>query len=414
MKYRCTAWDRDGRRVEETLDAPNEAEAREVIARRGLFVTEVEQVGSGAKASKASSGGKGSKRFKIQTGKVRMLAMFSRQLAVLVSAGTPLVDALESVEVQAGEGEFRDVVADVRSRVEEGSTLSDAMAHHTDWFNSVSLSLVSAGESGGQLDAMLQRLGVLTQQQAALRSQLIGAMVYPALLSVVAVSVFFLMTAFVVPRFSGLFETLDVPLPATTAILMSFSGFLRGYWWAIIPTVLSVFVAGVVWARSNSGRRSIDTMLVRTPKLSVMIRSLEVARLTRLLGLLLQSKVPMVESIELTRASLSNRHYRAFMDELRECVIGGETVSAVMMRSDLIPRGISHAVRNAEKAGKIGEVLTSLADSMDEDNQVVVKSMTSLLEPLILVVLGVMVGFVTVSMFMPLFDVTAAAGGARP
>lgn len=136
--------------------------------------------------------------------------------------------------------------------------------------------------------------------------------------------------------------------------------------------------------------------------------------MARLMGLLLLSKVPMVEAVDLTRASLNNRHYRDFMDTLRERLIGGDTLSAVMLQSELIPRGVSQAVRNAEKAGKVGEVLSSLADSMEDDNKVVVKSMTSLLEPLILVVLGLMVGFVTVSMFMPLFDVTAAAGGARP
>ncbi len=421
MKWRCTAWDREGRRIDETIDAPTEHDAREAISHRGLFLSEIESVGGGRRSKSAVGSQAGSstkagkaKKAKWKAGKVRMVAMFSRQLAVLVSAGTPLVDALEAVECQVSEGGFKDAVSDIRLRVEEGGTLSDAMAQHVDWFDSVSLSLVAAGESGGQLDVMLQRLGVLTQQQAALRSQLVGAMVYPALLSVVAVCVFFLMTAFVVPRFSGLFETLDVPLPATTAVLMSFSGFLRGYWWAIIPAVLGSIIGGVVWIRSQHGRETLDTALVRVPKLSKMTRSLEVARMSRLLGLLLLSKVPMVEAVDLTRASLNNRHYRDFMDTLRDRIIGGDTLSAVMIQSELIPRGVSQAVRNAEKAGKVGEVLSSLADSMEDDNKVVVKSMTSLLEPLILVVLGLMVGFVTVSMFMPLFDVTAAAGGARP
>lgn len=411
MKYRCVAWDRQGRRIEEIIDAESSLKAADALVRKGLFVTEVEAAcHSGAPCKGPAS----RRRLRIVRGKSRSLAVFTRQLSVLVSTGTPLVDAIEAVASQARDPMFQNVLEDVRARVEEGSTLADAMAAHTQWFDSVALSLVAAGESGGQLDAMLQRLSILTQQQAAMKSQLIGAMVYPALLSIVAISVFFLMTAFVVPRFSGLFETLDVPLPATTGALLALSGFLREAWWILIPGFLGASCGLLYWMNSSKGKASIDTLFIKIPKISEMTRSLQTARLTRLMGLLLTSRVPLIEAIELTRMSMTNHHYRVLMDTVRKSVIDGETLSSSLMRSDLIPKGVSQAVRNGEKAGRMGEVLSSMADSLDQDNEVVLKSLSSLLEPVILVALGLMVGFVTISMFMPLFDVTAAAGGGRP
>ena len=402
MKYRFTAWDRQGRCVEEAVEASSQDDARRLIEQRGLFVSEI--AGAGERRSQPTNMTRASRAPLVQPGKIRLLAVFARQLSVLVTAGTPLVDALEAVESQLNAGPFRDVVEDIRLRVEEGGSLSDAMGRHTEWFDAVSLSLAAAGESGGQLDVMLQRMATLTQQHSALRSQLVGAMVYPALLTVVAICVFVLMTVF---------ESLDVPLPVTTALLLEFSGVLRGYWWGIVPALLAVVCGAIWWLRSERGQRALDTAMIRLPKIGGVTRSLEVARLTRLMGLLLVSKVPVVEAAQLTQTSLHNRHYRAFMDELCDRVIGGENLSSVMVDSDLIPRGVSQAVRNAERAGKMGEVMTSLADSMEEDNRVVVKSLTSIIEPLILVALGLMVGFVTLSMFLPLFDVTAAAGGPR-
>jgi type IV pilus assembly protein PilC len=411
MKFRCIAWDRNGRRIEEVVDAESSMKAGDTLVRRGLFVTEVEAV---SLIGKETNGVITKRRLGFKSGKSRLLAVFTRQLSVLVSTGTPLVDALEAVASQAKDQEFRAALEDVRARVEEGSTLADAMTAHTQWFDSVALSLVAAGESGGQLDAMLQRLSILTQQQAALKSQLLGAMVYPAMLSIVAVSVFILMTAFVVPRFSGLFETLDVPLPATTGALLAFSGLLRGAWWILLPATLGSLVGFMYWMKSAHGKASIDTLMVKAPKLSEMTRSLQTARMTRLMGLLLTSRVPLIEAIELTRMSMTNQHYQSLMDTVRKAVIDGDTLSSSLMRSDLIPKGVSQAVRNGERSGRMGEVLSSMADSLDQDNEIVLKSLSSLLEPVILVALGLMVGFVTISMFMPLFDVTAAAGGGRP
>ena len=407
MKFECVTFDRAGRRRTERVEAASRNEATELLSRRGLFVLEVHEAGQAHPDTAAPKRGLTLKR----GSKTRCLADFTRQLSILVGTGTPVVQAMAAVERQTKDETFRAVIADVRRRVEEGSTLADAMEHHPRVFDAVARSLVSAGESGGRLDDMLARLAALVRQQEVMRGAIIGAMIYPALLIVVAFSVLTLMIAFVIPRFSGLFETLDAPLPPTTALLMSTSELLRAYWWGAVLVLAALAVAAVYWLTSNRGRQIIDTVAVRTPKLGKLIRSLATARIARLLGVLLESRVPLLESLSLTRQAMTNSHYRALLVKIEESVTRGEAMSDALAASDLVTPSFAEAVRNGEQGGRVASVLLNLANCMDEDNAMVVKSVTSIIEPLILIALGLVVGFVAVSMFLPLFDVTSVVQG---
>lgn len=407
MKFECVTFDRNGRRQTERVEADSRAEATEILGRKGLCVLEVHETSEAAlKSANAKRG------LTLKGGsKTKCLAEFTRQLSILVGTGTPVVQAMAAVERQTKDETFRAVIADVRRRVEEGSTLADAMEKHPRVFDAVARSLVSAGESGGHLDDMLSRLAALMRQQEVMRGAIIGAMVYPTLLIVVAFSVLILMIAFVIPRFSGLFETLDAPLPPTTALLMSTSELLRAYWWGVIIVLAAAVVGGFYWLASRRGRESIDTVAVRAPKLGKLIRSLATARIARLLGVLLDSRVPLLESLILTRQAMTNSHYRALLVKIEEAVTRGEAMSDALAASDLVTPSFAEAVRNGEQGGRVSSVLLSLANCMDEDNAMVVKSVTSIIEPLILIGLGLVVGFVAVSMFLPLFDVTSVVQG---
>jgi type II secretory pathway component PulF len=334
-----------------------------------------------------------------------------RQLSVLVSTGTTMVEAISSLERQLPESPFRAIIADVRARVEEGAQFSEALAAHPRWFDPVCRSLVAAGESGGQLDAMLRRLASLLRQQLKVRSTVISAMVYPSVLIFVSIIVLIAMVGFVMPRFEGLFTTLGADLPASTRFLMNIGAFVRTDWYWILGTLIASGVGLKLWLGSAAGRLWLDGVVLKLPQISKVVRSLATARITRVLGVLIEGKVPLLEALHLTREATGNSRYAALIDRAIELVTRGEPVSSAFFGSPLVSLSVAEAVRSGERTGQIGPVLSSLSDFLDEDNEVIVKSIASIIEPVILMVLGVLVGFVALSMFLPLFDLTAMAGG---
>jgi type II secretory pathway component PulF len=341
----------------------------------------------------------------------KVIAHFARELAVLVSTGTPIADAIESLEQQASTPQWAEVVGSVRRKLQDGEAFSEALESRPDIFSSVFRSLVAAGESSGQLDKMLQRIAILTRRQAHVRASVIAAMMYPILLTTVCIAVLFLMLGVVLPRFSGLFETLDTPLPASTQFLVFLSGLLLGYWWVAVPTVAISAWGLLVWLKTPPGRRVLEQFLLRVPRVGPIVRAFGTARVARILGTLLQAKVPMIEAIGLTRRSIGHQGFVEMLDRAERSVTKGEPVSSAFIASDLFVPSSAQAVRNGEQTGRLADVLVHVADYLDEENESTVKALSSLLEPLIMLVLGGLVAFVAVSMFLPLFDLTASAGG---
>jgi type II secretory pathway component PulF len=405
MKFAYEGYDAKGAPASGSIEAPDEADAISKLKKRGVFVTEIRE----SQGKDAPAKAPGVKRGK--SAGPKHVAMMARELSVLVSTGTTVVDALAAVERQASDEHWRGVVRDVRSRVEEGNTLHEALGAHSATFDAVFRSLVAAGESSGNLDDMLARLATLTRRQMAARASVMGAMIYPVLLISVASIVLTLMMIFVLPRFEGLFETLGAELPSTTKLLMSVSELLRGYWWGLAPLVAIGVIGGVFYTRTPAGQRALDTLAVRAPQFGVIVRSLATARLTRLLGMLLESKVPMMDALSLTKQSMSNSHYVELLESAEEAVTRGESISDAFNRSDLVTPATCEAIRNGEQSGSLAAVLVSVAEYLDEENDTTLRSIGSVIEPLIMIVLGVIVGFVAVSMFLPLFDLTASAGG---
>jgi type II secretory pathway component PulF len=406
MKLAYVAFDKTGRQVSDTLEAADQNAAMDTLRRQGLFVTKMAPSGTARAAAGAPRmhGGSKSKRLK-------NLAMLSRQLYSLVSCGTPLVEALGASERQARPGPWQNVLADVRARVEQGTPFSVAMESHPAYFDAVCRSLISAGESSGNLPAMLERVAVITRKDLTIRNNIVGAMVYPCLLLVVALSVLSLLLVFVIPRFEELFKSLDAPLPPTTQMLLVASQGLRAYWWAVIPAAI-VPVAGLwLWLKTADGRKRVDTVLLRLPQVGGIVRSFSTARIARVLGMLLESHVSVLDALSLTREAVTNHHYRLLMARAQEAVTAGRSIYTAFAETDLVGPAVCEAIRSGEQSGQVGPMLTHIADFLDEDNEIVVRSLTSIIEPVILVCMGILVGTVAVSMFMPLFDLTAMTQG---
>lgn len=405
MKYEYTAFDGAGVRASGVIEAPSVEEAVDKLSRKGLFILEIAQAKAGSTPQSSRRRGMKARQ------SPKQIALFARELSVLITTGTPIAEAIESLEKQADNEAWRGVITSVKRGLEEGDSLSSSLERRSDVFDAVFVSLVSAGESSGQLDVMLQRIAVLTRRSAQIRSNVISAMAYPVLLTVICLIVLGLMLGVVLPRFSGLFETLDTPLPVSTKFLVAISNLMLGSWYIFVPVFAAVVVGSLAWLRSSSGRKILANTLLMMPRVGEIMRSFGTAQTSRLLGTLLGAKVPMLDSIELTRRATKNHRFIQLLEDAEASVVKGDPISTVLIRSSVFLPSAAHAIRNGEQTGRLSEVLSHIADYLDEENQSTVKALSSLLEPAIMLVLGGLVAFVAVSMFLPLFDLTASAGG---
>lgn len=350
---------------------------------------------------------------RMRTGRVlQNLALFTRQLHVLVSTGTPVVNALDALQRQSRDERWRAVVGDVRRRVEEGEGLADAMREHPAFFDPMCCTLVAAGESTGDLPGMVRRLSALVQQRLVVRKSVAGALTYPALLLTIALSALIALLVVVLPRFGELFATLDVPLPPTTKVLMTIGTALRTWWWAFILAVVGLGVGGWAWGRSAGGRSTLHGLMLAFPGIGTIVRSLCTARIARVLGVLVEAKVPLFEALELTKHATGNVRYDRLLDHAADAVREGDDLSVAFADEFLVAPSVHEVLRSGERSGQVGTLLLSVADALDDDNSVSVRSLTSVLEPMILLLLGGLIGLVAVSLFLPLFDLAATTGGA--
>ncbi len=407
MKLAYQGYDSNGKVVNDVIDAPSADEATVLLRGKGLFVTAIQKAGEGAVGS-----GKSGRKLGSRGGSgIKGLTIFTRQLQVMLATGTPIVQSLSALQRQTDNVSWRETIEALSLRVEEGIPLSEAMKDHPQRFDAIYCNLVAAGETSGKLTVMLERLSQLTRKQLQTRNTVIGALVYPSLLVVVAVVVLCAMLTIVLPRFSDLFATLDLPLPPTTQFLMFLSGVLISYWWAIILALVGAGVGFIYWFKSEHGKQTVYTAMLTLPMVGKVTRSFATARIARLLGVLMDSHLPLLDVLDLIRAGTTNVHYQELLDNARDAVTRGEPISTAFTESDLITPSVSEAMRSGEMSGKVAPSLLTMSDMLDEENEVLIKSLTGVLEPIILLGMGVLVGFMALSIFLPLFDLTAMSAG---
>ncbi|MCX5646204.1 MAG: type II secretion system F family protein [Phycisphaerae bacterium] len=402
MKLAYKAYDGLGKSVTGIVDAGDAAGAAEMLRRKGLFVAEV-------KASIPTEGKKAHGRKRRSSGGQRLkdVAWFSRQLYVLVSSGTQLADALHALERQARPGPWRQTMTSLRTRVEEGTSLAAAMESHGTYFDPIYRNLVTAGESSGHLVEMFDRLAGLKQKQLKVRNSVVGALAYPCMLVTVGLSIFIMLLLFVIPRFAGLFKTMDVPLPSSTALLLHVSDAFRGYWWLILLAVAGGVGSLVACLRTPRGRSIRDAAILRMPYIGPVVKSLSTARIISLLGVLMQARIPVLEALRHVQQSTGNSRYQELISRAEDSVSKGEAMSAAFDDASLINPSVYEAIRSGENSGEIDRLLLTISAFLDEENEVIVRSLTSIIEPLILIVMGVLVGLIAICMFMPLFDLAS-------
>lgn len=404
MSFVYSGFDAAGKPVSGSIDASGAAEAIEALRKRGVFTTSVQsdQDPGASAAALVRGGGKAG---------LQDISQFYRQLSVLMATKTPLLQALIVVEKQTKTPSLRATVGELRKRVEEGESLAAAMASDPRTFDAVARSMVAAGEAAGMLDKMLGSLAVLVRRQLTVRRQIVGTLTYPVILITVSFCVVIALLVAVLPQFAEMFKSLQTPLPPTTKLLMWVGNVLRVQWMFVVPAALG-FAFGVHRMISSAkGMGMIDAYLVRAPRIGPMRRSFAVASFCRLLGTLIEARVPLLDAIKLTRESVRCKPYADLLASAEAAVERGQPLAESLADESLVDAGVTAAISSGERAGRVGPVLLQISEFLDEDNEQFMKLLSTILEPVVLGVVGLLVGGIAISMFLPLFDLAANAGG---
>jgi type IV pilus assembly protein PilC len=340
--------------------------------------------------------------------KTRDIVIFTRQFATMINAGLPLVQSLTILAEQTENATLKEVTRAVVADVESGNTLADAFSKHPRAFTALYVNMVAAGEAGGILDTILLRLAVFLEKSDALVRKVKGAMIYPAVIFSVAIIAIAVLLIFVIPTFQTMFASVNMELPLPTRVVIGMSQLLIGFWWAFIAVIGGAVFALKKYYSTTGGQRRIDGLMLKAPVLGDILRKSAVSRFTRTLGTLISSGVSILEGLEITAKTAGNMVIHDAVMESRQSIAGGETIAAPLQKSKVFPPMVISMIAVGEQTGGLDEMLTKIADFYDEEVDVAVSSLLSLMEPVMIVVLGVIVGGMVVAMYLPIFDMMNA------
>jgi type IV pilus assembly protein PilC len=341
-----------------------------------------------------------------KTVKVSELAVFSRQLATMISSGMSILRALYVLDEQTESKFLKETVVQVRKGVEGGLSLSDAMARHPKVFNPLFVAMARAGEAGGMLEDALMRVADQLEKDASLRRQIKSAMVYPVLVITFAVAVMMALVAFLVPVFEGVFKQFGGELPKITQVSVFMSHAVLGYWWLMFAMAGGAAFSFIKWKKSTWGRKQWDRFRLRVPmKIGTIVQQVAVARWSRTLASLTGAGVPLLLALEITGKTGGNVVVEEAMDDVIASVKRGGTISAPLALAPIFPAMVTNMVGVGEETGALDAMLGKVADFYDDQVEASVKALTSIMEPIMIIVIGGIVGFIVISMYMPLFSV---------
>lgn len=342
---------------------------------------------------------------------VKDLGVFTRQFSTMINAGLPLVQCLDILVNQTEQEHFKETIADVMSEVEGGATLGEAMARHPKIFDRLYTNMVEAGEAGGILDLILNRLAVYLEKADALQRKVKSALTYPAVVLVTALGACLFMLMFIIPTFAKMFTDFGGELPLPTKIVMGISDFLRDYWYLLAGGTIGFIVGYNRYYATDSGRRVIDRAMLKIPMLGIVIRKGAVARFTRTLGTLISSGVPILNGLEITAKTAGNRIVEEAVMATRESISQGRTISDPLKESGVFPPMVTSMIAVGEQTGALDEMLEKIANFYDSEVDTAVDALTSIIEPIMIVVMGAMVGGMLVAMYLPMFKLIAVVSG---
>lgn len=343
--------------------------------------------------------------------KVRDLVIFTRQFSTMVNAGLPLVQCLDILSRQAESPAFGRVVSGVMHDVEAGGTLSESLSRHPKAFDSLYVNMVDAGEAGGILDDILARLATYLEKAAALKRKVKSAMTYPTVVMTVAVGATTFMLLVIIPTFAKVFAEFGGELPTPTRIVMGMSDFLKNFWWALAGGTIAAIAGIKRYYRTASGRLRIDRGLLKTPVLGSILQRASIARFTRTLGTMISSGVPILTALDITARTAGNKVIENAIMATKGSIGEGETIAAPLREAKVFPPMVVQMISVGEETGALDKMLEKIANFYDEEVDVAVETLTSIIEPIMIVFMGGMVGGMVVAMYMPMFKLIQVVGG---
>jgi general secretion pathway protein F len=407
--FEYKALDQRGKSIEGLKEADSPKTLRSTLRRDGLFLTEVLGTKEAAAAAKRDVS---VRRWVGRRISADDIAITTRQLAVLVGAGVPLVEALGALVDQVDHERMKRIVSDVRQRVNEGSSLADALAAQGKVFSTLYVNMIRAGESSGALELVLVRLADFTESQARLRSKVIGTLTYPAAMLGIGTAIMGILFSVVIPKITKIFEDTKIALPWTTRALIAFSTTVHDWWWAFLLFFAAVVVLLVRWRETPAGRAAWDRWVLTAPLFGNLIRQIAIARFSRTLATLLKSGVPLLTSLDIVKNIVGNVRLASVIESSREAITEGESIAAPLKRSGEFPPLVYHMVAIGERSGQLEEMLTNVANAYDAQVDTKIGALTALLEPIMIVGMGVVVAFIVFSILMPILQINTLAGGA--
>lgn len=413
--FQYEAMNQAGQEVKDEVDAPSTEDALSKIRTLGYFPTRIREKGGKKKA--AATKKKASMPFSIGGVARKKIVQFTRQLSTLQDAGLPILRSLRILEQQERPGLLKAIVRSVADEVEGGATLSEAMGKHPKAFDRLYSNMVAAGETGGVLDVILQRLAEFMEKAQSLKRKVRGAMIYPSVVISFAGCVVGFIMVKVVPKFEEIFAEFDTELPAVTKALISASAWVangRPPGWAILLiSPIGVLLIFKLLKQSKGGRYFLDRLYMAVPVLGALLRKSAIARFTRTLGTLIGAGVPILEAINITRDTSGNEVYARALAKVHDAIREGETFAAPLRAARVCDAIVVNMIDVGEETGDLDKMLMKIADNYDEEVNVAVSALISVLEPIMVVVLGGIVGFIIIALFMPLVSLIQAVSGGK-
>lgn len=393
--------DRSGSHQKGEIEVENEAAVRQQLRSKRIITTRIREKSKGLFGDKFG----GARQQKITS---KDIVIFTRQFSTMINAGLPIVQGLEILSSQQTNKSFQKVITEIKESVESGTTLAEALKKHPKVFDDLYYNLVAAGEAGGILDTILNRLSVYMEKLESLKKKVKSAMFYPLIVMVIAVVVVAVLLIFVIPIFEKMFCEFGKALPAFTQLVINMSNWLKKW---IIP--LLIFFGVIVFAfnkfyKTSKGRAIIDDLILKSPVFGDLIRKVAVARFTRTLGTMISSGVPILEGLDIVARTAGNRTIQSAVESTRKSISEGKTIATPMAESGVFPPMVVQMISVGESTGALDSMLEKIADFYDEEVDAAVENLTSMLEPMLMVVLGGIIGALVVAMYLPIFTMASA------
>jgi type IV pilus assembly protein PilC len=412
--FQYEAMDHTGKEVRDTIDAATQEEAQQLIRQKGFFVTKISERSKAAKkkdAKKKASGRRKKKAFTIGKIKTKQLCTFTRQLSTLQDAGLPILRSLKILEGQCKPGVLKNALQDVIEDIESGSTLSEAFAKHPKAFDRLYCNMIKAGEAGGALEVILQRLADFKEKAQSLKRRIKSAMVYPIVVITVACVIVGFILYFIIPKFEAIFADFGVDLPQMTIMLIKASRFVVRYYWVLLLTPFIIWIILKLLYRNRTGAYILDRIKLMIPVMGAIVEKSTVARTTRTLGTLVSSGVPILESLQIVRDTAGNAVFERAFTRIHESIREGETIAQPLKEARIVDDIVVNMIDVGEETGELDTMLNKIADNYDEEVETLVETLVSLLEPIMIVVLGGIIGFIVIALFLPLIQLISKLSG---